>query len=94
MGNLDGTAALVTGGGSGIGLGCAVRLAEQGAAVTICGRTEDRLREAAAKAGKGIGYVVADVTDDAQVANDRDWCGQSKPALRQARMDDGRSPSA
>ncbi|MDL4821448.1 SDR family oxidoreductase [Actinomadura opuntiae] len=69
MGNLDGTAALVTGGGSGIGLACAVRLAEQGAAVTICGRTEDRLREAAAKAGKDIEYVVADVTDDAQVEN-------------------------
>jgi NAD(P)-dependent dehydrogenase (short-subunit alcohol dehydrogenase family) len=67
MKNLDGTAALVTGGGSGIGLGCAVRLAEQGAAVTICGRTEERLREAAAKAGSGIEYVVADVTDDGQI---------------------------
>ncbi|MFD0690729.1 SDR family oxidoreductase [Actinomadura fibrosa] len=67
MAGLDGTAALVTGGGSGIGLGCAARLAADGAAVTICGRTEARLREAAERTGRGIGYVVADVTDEEQV---------------------------
>ena len=35
--------ALVTGGGSGIGLGAATKLVGDGAHVTICGRSEDRL---------------------------------------------------
>ena len=42
-GGLEGAATLVTGGGSGIGLGCAVRFARDGAHVTICGRSEERL---------------------------------------------------
>ncbi|HZT65730.1 MAG TPA: SDR family oxidoreductase [Acidimicrobiales bacterium] len=68
---LEGYSALVTGGGSGIGLGCAVRLAADGASVTICGRSEDRLRAAVDQIG-GVGggqadYVVADVTQEDQV---------------------------
>ena len=39
-----GLSALVTGGGSGIGLGTATRLVADGAHVTICGRTEEKLR--------------------------------------------------
>jgi NAD(P)-dependent dehydrogenase (short-subunit alcohol dehydrogenase family) len=57
----------VTGGGSGIGLGCAKRLAEEGAAVTICGRSEDRLVAGVAAIGHGSRYVVADVTDEESV---------------------------
>ena len=38
-GGLEGLAVLVTGGGTGIGRACAERLAADGAAVTICGRT-------------------------------------------------------
>jgi NAD(P)-dependent dehydrogenase (short-subunit alcohol dehydrogenase family) len=64
VGELDGYGALVTGGGSGIGLACARRLAADGAAVTICGRTEKRLREAA---GDTLRWIVADVTDEEQV---------------------------
>jgi NAD(P)-dependent dehydrogenase (short-subunit alcohol dehydrogenase family) len=72
-GGLEGTAALVTGGGSGIGLGCARRLAADGAHVTICGRSEERLRKAvaaiAADAAPGarVQWIAADVTDEAQV---------------------------
>jgi NAD(P)-dependent dehydrogenase (short-subunit alcohol dehydrogenase family) len=62
--SLAGYGALVTGGGSGIGLACSTRLAADGAAVTICGRTEDRLRDAA---GESMRWVVADVTDEEQV---------------------------
>ena len=43
---IEGFSALVTGGGSGIGLGAATRLVQDGAHVTICGRTEERLRSA------------------------------------------------
>jgi NAD(P)-dependent dehydrogenase (short-subunit alcohol dehydrogenase family) len=68
-GEFAGTAALVTGGGSGIGLGCARRLAAHGATVTICGRNEDRLQAAVATIDGTARYVVADVTDEAAVAN-------------------------
>jgi NAD(P)-dependent dehydrogenase (short-subunit alcohol dehydrogenase family) len=64
---LDGLSALVTGGGSGIGLGTAKRLAADGALVTIVGRTEKRLEDAAAEIGDAQ-YVVADVTSEADVA--------------------------
>jgi NAD(P)-dependent dehydrogenase (short-subunit alcohol dehydrogenase family) len=71
-GSLDGYAALITGGGSGIGLGCAQRLAADGAAVTICGRTEGRLREAAetirtAAPRAVVQWITCDVTDEEQV---------------------------
>ncbi len=45
---LDGRRALVTGASSGIGLGCAVALAEQGAAVTLAARSAGKLDEAVA----------------------------------------------
>jgi NAD(P)-dependent dehydrogenase (short-subunit alcohol dehydrogenase family) len=72
-GALAGYGVLVTGGGTGIGRGCAAALAADGAAVTICGRTESKLKDAAARieaeaAGGGrVQWVVADVTDEAQV---------------------------
>lgn len=70
MAALEGFGALVTGGGSGIGLGCAKRLAADGATVTICGRTEARLNEAASQIREvaapeaSVRYAVADVTDE------------------------------
>jgi NAD(P)-dependent dehydrogenase (short-subunit alcohol dehydrogenase family) len=73
MPGMEGMAALVTGGGSGIGLGCARRFAADGAHVTIAGRTEARLAEAvseiegAAAPGASVRYVVCDVTDEADV---------------------------
>jgi NAD(P)-dependent dehydrogenase (short-subunit alcohol dehydrogenase family) len=65
---LEGLAALVTGGGTGIGLACAQRLARDGAAVTICGRRGDVLEAALATLGDAGRMIVCDVTDDAQVA--------------------------
>ena len=58
-GGLEGYAVLVTGGGSGIGRGCAAQLAADGAAVTICGRTESKLEDAAKIANVAAGLVVA-----------------------------------
>jgi NAD(P)-dependent dehydrogenase (short-subunit alcohol dehydrogenase family) len=55
---------LVTGGGSGIGLGCAAAFAAEGAAVTICGRTESKLAAAAESIGPTCRYVVADIADE------------------------------
>jgi NAD(P)-dependent dehydrogenase (short-subunit alcohol dehydrogenase family) len=74
---ITGSSVLVTGGGSGIGLATAERLAGDGAHVTICGRTEQKLVDATARieraAGGGGGggtarFVVADVTVEEQVA--------------------------
>jgi NAD(P)-dependent dehydrogenase (short-subunit alcohol dehydrogenase family) len=45
---LEGKTAVVTGGGTGIGLGIAHALAAEGCRVVIAGRREDKLREAAA----------------------------------------------
>ena len=66
--------ALVTGGGSGIGLASAARLATDGAHVAICGRTEEKLAKAEAAIAPGVGdggsirSIVADVTIEEQVA--------------------------
>lgn len=66
--DLTGKTALVTGGGSGIGLGIARALVEQGVRVVIAGRTASRLEEAAASMTKGaIACQVCDVADRAAV---------------------------
>jgi NAD(P)-dependent dehydrogenase (short-subunit alcohol dehydrogenase family) len=73
-GGINGWSILVTGGGSGIGLGTAERLAADGAHVTICGRTEQKLSDAtarisaAASGGATVRHVVADVTVEDQLA--------------------------
>lgn len=73
MGALNGYGTLVTGGGSGIGEGCAAALVLDGASVTICGRTLERLEAAAerlrgiAASGATVQTVVADVTDEDQI---------------------------
>ena len=65
MTTLSGQHAFITGGGSGIGLACARALLNDGAMVTLVGRTEARLQQAVTqltKAGlEAAGYVVADI---------------------------------
>ena len=69
MSALDGKAALVTGGGSGIGLACAKALLDDGATVTLAGRSEDRLKGAVAELGSDRAhYAVCDTGDEGQVA--------------------------
>ena len=67
MGELDGSRALVTGGGTGIGFGCAERLLAGGATVTIAGRRQEVLDAAADRLGGDVTTVACDVTDEAQV---------------------------
>ncbi len=64
--DLSGRHALVTGGGTGIGLACARALAAAGAEVTITGRRREVL-EAAAAGQERLHPMVLDVTDEAQV---------------------------
>jgi len=61
MGRFDGTVAVVTGGGSGIGLATARRLHQEGAKVAIAGRDGQRLRHAAGSIGDDVVAVPADV---------------------------------
>jgi NAD(P)-dependent dehydrogenase (short-subunit alcohol dehydrogenase family) len=63
--SLAGRAAIVTGGGTGIGAACATRLANDGMDVTICGRRENLLTAVAdrIKAGGASGTVRTQVTD-------------------------------
>src|SRR5262245_8085494 len=70
---LEGKFALVTGGGSGIGLACARHLLRDGATVTIVGRSEDKLHQAVARLepeaprGAAVRMAACDVTDEAAV---------------------------
>ena len=59
---LSGKIALITGGGTGIGLDIDKKYVEEGAYVYITGRRENKLQEAVSTIGKNIDYVVADVT--------------------------------
>lgn len=68
-GLMKGKVLFVTGGGSGIGLGICMAFARLGAKVAICGRTESKLKEAAAaiqRAGaEDVLFVQADVRNPA-----------------------------
>lgn len=70
---LAGKTALVTGGGTGIGMGCARALLAEGAIVTIVGRRAEVLEQAAAGLreavpGAEVRWRTCDVTQEEQVA--------------------------
>jgi NAD(P)-dependent dehydrogenase (short-subunit alcohol dehydrogenase family) len=62
-GTLDGKAAIVTGGGSGIGRALALELARLGAAVSVAGRRPEPLDETAALIERAGGRALAQATD-------------------------------
>lgn len=66
--DISGTAALVTGGASGLGAATARRLASEGAAVTVVDLNEASGELLVSQLGGGARFVPADVTDVDQVA--------------------------
>ena len=65
---LTGQNALITGGGSGIGLACAKNFLDEGATVTLMGRQLDRLERAAADLPRErVSVVAGDVASEADV---------------------------
>lgn len=68
--NLKGKVAVVTGGNRGIGKAIALKLAQQGTSVAICGTNEGTLKESAAeieKVGVKAFYMKVDVSKGAEV---------------------------
>lgn len=71
-GILDGKAALVTGGGSGIGRATAIAMAREGARVAVSDLSKDGIEETVALVNAAGGQSIAiqgDVADEADVAN-------------------------
>ena len=83
MNTLQDKSILVTGGGTGIGAGCARYFAARGARVTISGRRENRLREVVDAIGLNCHFVVGDVT----LAADRQRMLDAAIAHGQGRLD-------
>lgn len=61
--SLEGKLALITGGGTGIGLGIAKAFIKAGAKVVITGRREEILAEATTALGSNASYIKSDVSD-------------------------------
>jgi uncharacterized oxidoreductase len=91
---------LITGGASGIGFALAERFLQAGSTVIICGRREDKLKEAQAKYPQ-LRARVCDVADPAERKALFDWVVREFPALNvlvnnagiQQRVDFGQNPS-
>lgn len=60
---VEGKRVVITGGGTGLGLGMAKAFVEAGASVVIAGRRENVLQEAVAGLGSKSAYVVLDIAD-------------------------------
>jgi len=67
---LTGRVALVTGASQGIGRACCLKLAEAGAAMAICARSQEKLKEVAdqiTRAGGSAMFFSVDVADEEQI---------------------------
>ncbi len=78
--NIDGKAALVTGGASGLGRATAEALARSGASVTIVDLPGSRGEEVAAGL-RAARFIAADVTDEAEVQHAVDLAGDLRIAV-------------
>jgi gluconate 5-dehydrogenase len=65
--SLKGKRALVTGGGTGIGLGISKAFIEAGAEVVITGRREEVLQDAFKELGENVRYRVFDITHKKEI---------------------------
>ncbi len=65
--SLKGKIALVTGGGTGIGLGITQAMSEAGAKIIITGRREGILKDARERIGNSVSYFVHDVQDKSSI---------------------------
>ncbi len=82
--NLAGKTALVTGGGTGIGKGCARALLHASADVTIAGPEEDVLKQAAEELASeapnegSVGYILCDISKEEMVKEAVDFAAKGK----------------
>jgi gluconate 5-dehydrogenase len=74
--SLKGQTALITGGGTGIGLGIAAAVIEAEGNVILVGRRETKLAEAVESFGSKARFIVADVTDKEDTASLKERAGQ------------------
>jgi len=77
--DIQGSAALVTGGASGLGAATARRLASGGAEVTLLDKNADAGEALAKELGGGAKFVSCDVTDADQVSEAVAMAGESAP---------------
>lgn len=77
---LSGNTVLITGGSEGIGLALAKGFAARESRVLVCGRTEEKLRQAQ-QGVPGLSYLVADVTDAADRQRLLDWIETEHPEI-------------